>query len=156
MITQAEALNENDITLVLEREFNASRERVFDAWTDPQMLRQWVGPHGIHAPEAMADARVDGQFRIPMIKQDTGENLTTAVGQYIEVNRPERLSFTWSWLQDDGTPGQLMVVTLDFVDINGRTALTLTHTNFIDEDVRAKHTSGWGGCFDCLEAFLAA
>ena len=146
----------NEITLVLEREFNASRERVFDAWTDPDKLRQWMGPSDIHVPEATADACIGGEFRIPMTKRDTGEIVAIAVGKYIEISRPERLSFTWSWLQDDEKPGHQMLVALDFVDLNGRTLLTLTHSNFVDEDIKSQHNSGWNSCFDCLGTFLAA
>jgi uncharacterized protein YndB with AHSA1/START domain len=155
MKAQIKDLHDNEITLVLEREFNAPRERVFDAWSDQENLRQWMGPRDTYAPEVTIDVCIGGEFRIPMTKRETGEVVAIAVGDYIEINRPDRLSFTWSWLQEDGKPGQQMIVTLDFVDLNGRTAMTLTHTNFIDEEVKSQHNSGWNDCFDSLETFLA-
>ena len=48
----------------VSRVLRASRERVFDAWTKPEQMRQWMGPAGWQVPELEADARVGGKYRI--------------------------------------------------------------------------------------------
>jgi len=154
MDTHVDIENETDISLTLTREFDAPRERVFEAWTDPAQLMHWMGPEGIHVPDITADVKVGGEYIFPMVSKDTG-GVHTVKGNYTTIDRPSALSFTWSWVQEDGSPGQLMTVALEFAEINGKTKMTMVHKNFIDEDAKAHHKSGWDSTFDCLEASLS-
>jgi uncharacterized protein YndB with AHSA1/START domain len=155
METLANVVDDNEITLILKHQFDASVERVFDAWASSEALAEWMGPVGMSARDSTTDFKIGGNFCIPMVGDDTG-NTHTAVGEYLEINRPRRMVFTWSWLQDDGRPGQLMTVALDFIDLNGRTEMTLSHSNFIDVEARDHHVSGWTGCFTSLGDYLSS
>src|SRR5438477_8911205 len=66
---------ENKNELIIERVFNAPRELVWKAWTDPEMLKQWWGPNNVTIPECEVDLRVGGRFYIVM---EAGE----AMGPY--------------------------------------------------------------------------
>ena len=149
--TPAEATGET-ATLRLSRVFPAPRETVFRAFTDPAMLRQWWGPHGMSCPVAEVDLTVGGAYRLEM-KPEEGESVHLA-GSYLEIAPPARLRFTWIWQQGD-MAGLETVVTLDFAEHADGTELTLTHEGLPSEDSRGKHEGGWSSCFDCLAAAVA-
>src|SRR5687768_8193997 len=85
--------------LRVERTFRAPREEVFDAWLEPELLRQWLTGPGGTSPHAEVDARIGGEFRISMTSR-VGElfalipgqtGVVHMVGRYLEIARPERL-----------------------------------------------------------------
>ncbi|MBC8241609.1 MAG: SRPBCC domain-containing protein [Alphaproteobacteria bacterium] len=139
--------------LNLRRHFNAERSRVFDALTNPEKLARWFGPEGCTCPDAQSDARVGGTYRLPIVGTDCGT--PTVVGDYLVVEPPERLEMTWAWIQEDGAPGDRMVVTFTLTEKDGGTDLELHQVDFIDEDIRDKHAFGWTSSFESLEELLA-
>jgi len=89
----------------VRRRFAATPERVFDAWTQPEALTEWWSAGPSHRPGlAEVDLRVGGRYRLSMIDGDGVE--TIVGGEYVEVLRPARLAFTWSW--DGGTTTSLV------------------------------------------------
>ncbi|HEY8182946.1 MAG TPA: SRPBCC domain-containing protein, partial [Thermoanaerobaculia bacterium] len=76
-------------SLQVRRTFAAPREKVFQAWTDPQTLKQWFGPPGSKTTVAEIDLRVGGKFRLTLQKS-TGE-VVTAFGTFQEIRPSERL-----------------------------------------------------------------
>ena len=76
---------ENDV--ILERTFDAPREKVWKAWTDPEMLKHWWGPNNVTIPECEVDLKVGGKFYIVM---EAGE----AMGQYKGTKWPMLAEFT--------------------------------------------------------------
>ncbi len=139
----------NTPTLRVSRTFSASRERVFAAWTDPQQLKTWWGPHGFTTPSAEIDLRVGGGFRLAMRSPDGKSILLT--GTYREVSPPTRLVYTW---QFEGS--EITLVTVEFNDRGNATEVVLTHEKFASEEARASHQQGWGGCLDRLADFVRA
>jgi len=139
-----------DVThkLVVSREFNATRDRVWKAWTDPQQIKQWLGLSEEMTVEAVImDLKVGGKFRIQM-KMSDGE-FFTAAGSYLEVKKPERLVYTWDWEKDGGgtafgdLEGYETQVTVEFQAVGERTRLTLTHERFLSAVRRDRHEEGW-------------
>src|SRR5436190_169793 len=103
-----------NVKLEIKRLIKAPRERVFDAWTRPEQLKQWMGPdEDMTIASVKIDLRVGGKFRIQM-KAPDGESYT-AVGTYREVRAPERLVFTWDWEKDGSGP--------DFGEVEGNETL---------------------------------
>jgi uncharacterized protein YndB with AHSA1/START domain len=142
------------LTLTLRRTYNAPREKVFQAWIDPQALKQWYAPSdAFKTPVAQTDPKVGGRYRIEMIDPEGKRHCV--VGRYEEVKPPERLVFTWAWEQDEHGTGDDTVVTLEFRDLGGRTELILTHERFASEKAREMHEHGHGGCLERLARFLA-
>ena len=79
-------------TIHLTRRIAASPEDVFDPWTDPESLAQWMVPIAGGSTNARVDARVGGRFHIDM----TGNGTTYPHdGEYLRVDRPHLLEFTW-------------------------------------------------------------
>lgn len=148
------AANAEAIELTMEREFTHPPEAVFRAWTEQEALRKWMGPGEITAPNSEIDAREGGLLKIPMTHPNG--TIFTACGEILELTPNSKLRFTWAWLQEDGSPGQVMDITLDFHATDNGTRLVLHQTNFIDEEARSHHTDGWNGCFEKLAIYLDA
>lgn len=140
--------------LTIERSFAQPPARVFAAWTDSAALRQWMGPGEVRAPDAEIDARVGGVYRIPMLLPDGGT--ATVRGTISELVPDRRLRFSWAWDQEDGSPGQVMDVIVEFHAEQGGTRMVLNQTRFIDAEARDKHEHGWSGSFDKLAQHLTA
>lgn len=132
------------------RIIRAPRERVFRAWTDPEILKQWWGPGPVTCPEAHIDLRVGGAYRIANTQPDG--SVTWISGVFETVTPPEQLIYTWNV---SIVPGEPTLVTLYFHDHPEGTELVLNHERFTDPAVRDMHLQGWDGCIDKLEAMFA-
>jgi uncharacterized protein YndB with AHSA1/START domain len=137
--------------LRLEREFEATPEEVFDAWTNPEVLaRWWMAWPNWDCPGCEVDLRVGGQYVLR--SRDGKSGIVHAVaGEYREVDRPRRLVYTWCWQGESGVePGLVTLVTVDFVALGERTRVVVEHVGLGSEDSRARHGEGWNGAFDSL------
>ena len=109
--------------LVITRVFNAPRELVFKAWTDPKQLAQWWGPHGFTTPVCTLDVRTRGAIRIHMCGPDG--TVYPMTGVYQEVVVPERLVFTLTPLDEEGNALFEVLNTVTFAGHGGKTTFTL-------------------------------
>lgn len=142
----------NAETLNLERTFRAPAEAVFDAWTSEKVMRRWFyGRKAWEAPVAEVDLRVGGAVRVVMRDPETGTEHGGG-GSYTEIERPNRLAFTWSWDDDD----RETLIEIDFEASGEGTAVRFTHSNLRDVESARNHEEGWNTCFDNLEEALAA
>ncbi len=137
--------------LRLARTFDASAEDVFDAWTNPDVLRRWwaAGPDW-ETPLAEVDLREGGSYRLSMRDPESGMTPTVG-GEFTEIRRPERLVYTWTGEDMPGSPSEGSVVTVDFEERDGRTTVRLLHTGLGTDESRAQHEHGWHACLDNLE-----
>jgi uncharacterized protein YndB with AHSA1/START domain len=108
----------SDREIVSERVFDAPRERVFAAFTDPELIPRWWGPRDTTTIVDQMDVRPGGAWRFVHRGPD-GE--TGFRGTYREVAPPERIVQTFEW---EGMPGHVVVETAIFEDLGGRTKLT--------------------------------
>jgi uncharacterized protein YndB with AHSA1/START domain/pimeloyl-ACP methyl ester carboxylesterase len=151
----------SDLTgVVIQRTFDAPRELVFKAWTDPKHLTQWWGPRGFSVPHVEVDVRPGGVFRVDMMGEDGV--VLPGNGTFHEINPHDRL----------------VVVTEAFPDANGNMMLRVRHTVTFEE-AGANKTAltlraavlksspevresvkwmevGWNSSFDKLEEALAS
>jgi uncharacterized protein YndB with AHSA1/START domain len=143
--------------LRLERTIPAPCGAVFDAWTNPEVLRRWWAANpGWDSPLAEVDLRVGGGYRLSMRDPETGD-VHTVGGEYLEVSPPHRISYTWTWEgSDESAASSGSVVTVDFEEHDGATRVVLVHTGFGDEIEPQKHAHGWNGCLDNLTARVFA
>jgi uncharacterized protein YndB with AHSA1/START domain len=116
--------------VVLSRVFDAPRELVFKAWTEPERLKRWWGPSNFTNPVCEADARPGGAIRIHMCAPNGAVYPMTGV--YREISPPERLVFTSAALDDSGNPMFEVRNTVTFEDQGGKTKLTL-HASVVAE-----------------------
>ena len=138
-----------DLAVNINKTINAPIESVFDAWLDPKMLSKFILPMpGMSEPDVDNNAIIGGKFSIIM---KVGENKLPHTGEYLEINRPDKLVFTWiSHCSVDNS-----TVTINFKSIDeNTTALELTHVKFIDEETRLDHQGGWGNIVDKLAEII--
>jgi uncharacterized protein YndB with AHSA1/START domain len=109
--------------LVMTRIFDAPREVVFKAWTDPERVKLWWGPKGFTNPVCELDVRPGGAMRIHMRAPDGVVYPMTGV--FNEIVEPERLVFTSGALDAKGNPLFEVLTTVTFAEYGGKTKLTL-------------------------------
>ena len=134
--------------LVLRRTYNAPRQRVFDAWTKPELAVKFLGPGDVTVPEVEMDVRTGGTYRIVMLMPD-GERMNVG-GTYRDVRAPERLAMTWRWEEDDPADERDTLLTLEFNEVGAGTELVLTHEQLASVESRDRHAHGWGQILDQL------
>jgi uncharacterized protein YndB with AHSA1/START domain len=88
--------NVSKTTLNMTRRFRASAEKVFDAWLNPAMMRRWLFTKESTNNVALSESRVGGEWQITDHRDGTDY---TAIGKYIEIDRPNRLVFTFQMPQ---------------------------------------------------------
>ena len=101
--------------LKVTRTFKASRQRVFRAWTEPELMMRWFVEGDGNMSVCEIDLREGGRYRL---EGDMGGKRWTIWGSYLEVRPPERLVYTWTWKHDPGigtTEGDT-TVTVEFHD----------------------------------------
>jgi uncharacterized protein YndB with AHSA1/START domain len=139
----------NVVRARVTRRFEASPEEVFDAWLDPGLAREWFAPGLGEMLRVEIDARVGGTFWLVQ-RRESGEAQHT--GEYLEIERPRRLVFTWR------TPPAEDVsrVIIEIQPLGDGCELTLTHQmdprweSFID---RAE--AAWRKMVDAIARLLA-
>jgi uncharacterized protein YndB with AHSA1/START domain len=141
------AVDQPEVATVVEREIRiaARRETVFEFFTDPEKMVVWKGR------DADLDPRPGGMYRVEMADR------IVARGEYVEVDPPSRVVFTWGWEQASGAkavpPGSSRVeVTLD-PDGDG-TLVRLRHLD-LPEEARELHGQGWDVYLARLEVAAA-
>jgi uncharacterized protein YndB with AHSA1/START domain len=117
-----------DREIASERVFEAPRERVFAAYTDPELISQWWGPRGTKTIVDQMNVRAGGTWRF-VVRNDSDGKENGFKGIYREVTPPERVVQTFEW---EGMPGHVIIETATFEDLSGRTRVrtnSLFHTS---------------------------
>lgn len=143
--------------LVITRDFNAPRERVWRAWTQPDAIIRWHGPHFYPAAEFSADIREGGSWRACLRSPNVGDVDLWQSGRYLVVTPPERLEFTFAWEtpdHEDGPGVQTHVIVRLEALADGGTRMPFSQTGFLSEKSAISHSAGWNGTFDRLVDFL--
>jgi uncharacterized protein YndB with AHSA1/START domain len=158
---------------VITRTFEAPRELVFKAWTDPKRMAQWWGPHGFTNPICELDARPGSAWRIVMRGPDGVEH--PARGVYREIVEPERLVMTidHSGLPDQwhdmvspgrdrtkGKPALEAVSTVTFEEVGGKTKVTVRQrfesAGVRDALLKIGMNEGWSQSLERLGAVVSS
>jgi uncharacterized protein YndB with AHSA1/START domain len=148
-----QTLPEGERDLVITRMFDAPRDLVWKAWTDPARCMAWWGPRPYPATAMEMDVRVGGKWRICLTGVEDGRELWQH-GVFREVDEPERLVFTFVW-EDEGERGVENLVTVEFEDRGDKTFMTFRHSPFLSAGERDGHNEGWSSTFDRLDVYLA-
>ena len=153
------AKSETPPSLVVRRVINAKIDRVFQAWTNPEMMKDWFYC-GEGRAEVENDLRVGGSYRNEMItkpsmKEGSGcgapadQTSHLHTGEYLEVVPPEKIVFTWNSHVVTNSR-----VTVELRELGDSTEVWITHDQLETEDLRNQHNMGWDGCLDNLEKYF--
>lgn len=135
----------NDNQLSIRRTFDAPRERVWRAFTDPEELAQWFVPEGMEAEVHALDPVPGGEMSVSWT---SAEHQMDNEGTYEEVVERERI------VTVEETPQGVNRVTYEFHDADGGTEVVLTH-ELPDAQMVDGASEGWAGILDNLEAVVA-
>lgn len=155
---------------IISRTFDAGRELVWKAWTEPERFRQWFGPKGCTVTEVKMELKPGGMGQCCVRTPDGREMWGKFI--YQEIAPPERLVYVQHFSNREGgiTRHPLMptwpmhlLTTITFVEQNGKTFLTVRWLplNSTDEERQTFDSAhegmkqGWGGSFEQLADYLA-
>jgi len=153
----------NEPVLLLERVFNAPRELVWQAWTDPAHISQWFFPRGYSVAHCEIDLRPGGKSVMDMKGPDG--TIYPNKGVYLEVDPPSKLSYSDDVDEDETAWGDNAppsnVQTITFTDLGNNTTRLSVHIQLAsveDRDAMVKMGAreGWASSFEKLDEFLAA
>jgi uncharacterized protein YndB with AHSA1/START domain len=142
-------------TLNLRRTFQAPRELVWLAWTNPGMIVRWLGPVEWPAASVTQDLRVGGAWSA-LLKSADGDTLRQS-GTYRLIEPPHRLVFTFAWGEghEDGAPVETLIsVTLTALSAD-ETLMEFTQAGLKSEASAGGHRHGWTSSFGRLDDWLA-
>jgi uncharacterized protein YndB with AHSA1/START domain len=143
----------SETELVMTRVFDAPRELVFKAWTEPDRVAAWWGPKGCTTVSYDMDIRPGGTYRFCMRSPDGTDYWKQGV--YREVVAPERLVFTFAWVNADGSLGLEMLVTVTFAAEGNKTRMMFRQGPFETVTKRDDHRRGWTSTFERFAEYLA-
>ncbi|NKB62583.1 MAG: SRPBCC domain-containing protein [Gammaproteobacteria bacterium] len=139
----------NELTIEVSKIISASPEATFDAWLDPEALARFILPKpGMPGPEVSNDPRTGGGFEIIM---DVGDKKIPHHGEYVKIERPVRLEFSWN--SPFSIEGSMVSILFEKIE-EEKTKVTLTHTKFPNQESCDNHRVGWGNILDALEIVL--
>jgi uncharacterized protein YndB with AHSA1/START domain len=101
-------------TITITREFDASPERVYRAWAEPDLVRQWMGPRSVDMEIEQWDCRTGGSYRYAASQE--GEEIARFYGSFHEARPGERLVQTFTW---EGMPDGVSLETMTFERLEG-------------------------------------
>ena len=138
-------------SFVLARVLPATQEQVFECWSDPASMGEWMKPGaGIAGATVEMDFRVGGTYRIVM----HGEQDFVQHGEFLEIDEPNRIVMTWvsEFVAPEDANTRVTVVLEPAGD--GQTRLTLTHHQLPANDTYKNHEDGWAAIADALGSHL--
>ena len=134
--------------LTVEREISASPDAVYEAFTNPDIGRRWMGPGEVRCLAYECDAVVGGRYRIHM-RSEQGDHV--AFGEYLELVPGRKLVYTWSW--EDGHVENSRI-TVRLRPLGAKTQVQISHELLPDPAAAESHTEGWTGCLVKLQALF--
>jgi uncharacterized protein YndB with AHSA1/START domain len=131
--------------LTVNGTFDASPDLLFDAWTKVELMTWLYGKEG----SASVDLRVGGAYSMEMAYEG---KLYHHEGEYLRIDRPKLLEFTWI---SEGTDHLTSVVRVEFQPVGKKTQVTIKHVGLPEAKV-ADHTQGWAELLEWLDNQLKA
>src|SRR5262245_30321480 len=147
-------VTDTDQEILITRVFEAPREQVFKAWTDPDEVAVWYGPEHFDTPRdrILIDLRVGGRYELTMVQRDNGAEFPIGY-DILEVVEPELLV-----LRSDPMPEVEMpdptITRVEFHDHGAKTRMTLTDGPY-PAGGGAHAEAGWNSAFDKLATHIA-
>lgn len=145
----------------LRQHYNASPAQVFAAWTNPQALAVWFGPHSHKSEIVKFDAREKGSYEIRMlpIAEDpdcSGDSNQPSVcaGEFVQIVPDKKIVMTFTWIENGAEIGDTLL-TIELTEDNGGTELVLLHERLPNKEICDSHNGGWQGTLECLEEYLS-
>lgn len=144
---------DTDKGFTLTREYDATPEQIWRAWTEPAQAAEWWHPSGLQTPveSVSIDAHPGGRYAYTMVDDLSGEAHPTG-GVYREVSAPERLVFTWG--APDTDPDDAFLVTVTIADLGELSRMTFDLRGYDGMSGDGSIYDGWESALDALAQHL--
>jgi uncharacterized protein YndB with AHSA1/START domain len=151
-MTDSTSAAASDRQVLITRIFEAPRERVFAAWTDPAQVAAWYGPEQFDTPveSVHIELRAGGRYELTMVQRGTGAEFPVRY-EVVELVEPELIVLRSEPMPEMGMP-EAIVTRVEFHDHGSKTRMTLSDGPY-PPGIRAEE--GWTGSFEKLAVFLA-
>jgi uncharacterized protein YndB with AHSA1/START domain len=145
--------------LTIYRTFDAPRALVFEAFSNPEHAKQWMGARGFTTTHFEQDARPGGKWRACLHQSGDFQGKTYPDlwygGVFKEIVPPERIVYTFAWEGQGGLPTRETLVTITLTEIDdGKTQMDFHQAFFDSIDQRDGHNQGWNNSFDRLNDYV--
>lgn len=149
--------DEPEVAVRIERILHAPPDRVFRAFLDPDLMRQWMAPDDLDIDQVIVDARVDG--RVEVLHSRHGVSTGKFEGRFVKIDPPRELVYHWAFVGTEPEKGEYFD-TLVKVQLrawpDGMTQVTVVHERLTELRRGAPHVyerlvSGWENCLDKLD-----
>jgi uncharacterized protein YndB with AHSA1/START domain len=145
----------NAIKLELSKSFTVPKVRLYQAWINPDDLKQWWHPMGTTLQEATTKPEVGAPVKYVFVAEEGAQSLTIS-GVYKEVAEGERLVYTWNWQLPTATVNDSeFLLTIVFSSENSGSGLSVTQENFSNDEAVQPHREGWEKALNDLDKFLS-
>lgn len=157
MALEAPAARAENLELVITRVIDGPREKLFRAWTEPELMKRWFTPRPWTTPVIEADVRAGGNSFI-LMRGPEGQEFANH-GVYLEVVKSEKLVFTDAYTRAwEPSEKPFFTGIITFEDVGGKTRYTARarHWTVADREAHEKmgFYEGWGKATDQLEALV--
>jgi uncharacterized protein YndB with AHSA1/START domain len=151
-MTESPRIAPTDQEILITRIFDAPRERVFAAWTDPDHVAAWYGPEHFDTPREKVhiDLRVGGRWELTMVQRGTGAEHALRY-EIVELVEPELIVLRCEPMPEMGLPDGT-VTRVELHDHGDKTRMTLSDGPYPGGGGHAE--AGWNGAFDKLAVLL--
>jgi uncharacterized protein YndB with AHSA1/START domain len=148
-------MENKEIQLNAEKEFPVPVERLYQAWIDPEALKQWWHPMGNQLQRAQTKPEKGSKVEY-VFANDQGDHSFTINGTYKEVEEGKKLAYTWNWQVPDAAVGNSeFLLTVVFSPAGNGSRIAVTQANFKDEEAVQPHHEGWEKGLNDLHRFLS-
>lgn len=137
--------------LLMTRELDVPRQKVFEAWSNPENLKQWFGPKGCGMWKFNVEFRVGGKLEFGYTGPD-GTQYPPFIGTYVNIEEPKKIVFSGRL---HGPEGQNVRIVITFEEANRKTKLTVHQTYERESFATRGAPEGWRQTLDQLAEFLA-
>lgn len=154
-MTAQQAVKDKTGEVTITRLFDAPREAVWSAWTQPKEFAQWFGvlPYRTPPDRVKMDVRPGGKWEATQVSEEDGSEIPF-FGHYVEVEKPERLVLTFDDESGDEAKAEVVTVTLRATD-RGAEMTMRQEGHLPPEQYGEPLQQGYNSFFDRLEEYLA-
>ncbi len=147
--------------VTLQHHYKFGIDQVFAAWSSPEALAKWFGPHSHNSTIEKYDFNTGGKYQIRMVPTgkdsdctDEADEDSVCAGSFVEIDVANRIVMTFGWIEGGANMGETLL-TAEFAEVDGGTEITLTHEKIPSEELRQAHMGGWQGTLECLQEYLS-
>ena len=146
--------NADNLKFEINKEFNISAERLYQAWTTEEDLRQWWHPMENTLKSMTNDLKPGGNV-VYTFSNNENQDVFTISGTYKEVEEVKKLVYTWNWQLPTATiQDSEFLLTIQFESNGNGSKLLVKQDNFANEEAIQPHREGWEKALNDLGAYL--